>query len=152
MKKILCSVLGLVLFVVVAFAVLGLQSRDASAPGMTDMQLAGCGEKPNCVTSMADTGNAAYVLPFTVESGSEDAIWSRLIESIGAQDGVLNTNAPPYLAATFTSKLFGFVDDFECVIDQDLGVIHVRAGARVGHSDFNVNRERVERIRELLAQ
>jgi uncharacterized protein (DUF1499 family) len=46
--------------------------------------------------------------------------------------------------------MFGFVDDFECLIDRNAGLIHVRSGARVGYSDMNVNRERVESIRSQL--
>lgn len=152
MKIVLYTALGLGVFVVIAFAILGIQSRDAVAPGMSNMQLAGCGGKPNCVTSMVDKESSEYVAPFTFERGNEDEVWARLLEVIGSLGGQLDTNAPPYIGATFTSKIFRFVDDFECLIDQDLGLIHIRAGARVGHSDFNVNRQRVESVREALSQ
>jgi uncharacterized protein (DUF1499 family) len=151
MKKILYAILGLGVFVVIAFTIMGVQSRGATAPGITNMQLAGCGGKPNCVTSMSDPGSDEHIAPFKFERGSADATWARLLEAIGAQGGELDTNAPPYMAATFSSKIFRFVDDFECLIDQDLGLIHVRAGARAGHSDFDVNRTRVESIRQALA-
>jgi uncharacterized protein (DUF1499 family) len=51
-----------------------------------------------------------------------------------------------YLHAQFRSRLFGFVDDVEFLIDEGVGVIHFRAAARVGHSDLGVNRSRMEQI------
>jgi len=41
------------------------------------------------------------------------------------------------------------VDDLEFYFDTDEPVIQVRSAARVGHSDFGVNRKRVEEIRRL---
>jgi uncharacterized protein (DUF1499 family) len=45
----------------------------------------------------------------------------------------------------------GFVDDTEFALEAAAGVIHVRAGARLGIRDFGVNRERVERLRAAVA-
>lgn len=143
------SVLGLA--VVAAFIFLGIQSRDASAPGMSDTSLRVCDDKPNCVSSSAPSNSPHYVAAFQFSAGGEDALWAKLVNIVAAEGGELNENASPYLAATFKSKLFGFIDDFECLIDQDAGVVHVRAGARVGHSDFDVNRKRVEKVRAKLA-
>ncbi|MDQ6965890.1 MAG: DUF1499 domain-containing protein, partial [Mariprofundaceae bacterium] len=56
-----------------------------------------------------------------------------------------------YLHATFTSRLFRFVDDVELHRDAASGVVHIRSASRVGHSDFGVNRKRVEVIRKLLS-
>jgi uncharacterized protein (DUF1499 family) len=61
-----------------------------------------------------------------------------------------------YLAATFQSPLFRFVDDVELRLDRPSGVIHIRSASRVGRSDLGKNRERVEAIRrrfnEIVAQ
>lgn len=51
-----------------------------------------------------------------------------------------------YLHAEFTSLLFRFVDDVEFLIDSDNGIIHFRSASRAGHSDFGVNRKRMEAI------
>jgi uncharacterized protein (DUF1499 family) len=56
------------------------------------------------------------------------------------------TARPDYLHVEFSSRVMGFIDDFEAVPDGS-GVIHVRSAARVGEADFGVNRRRVERLR-----
>jgi len=52
-----------------------------------------------------------------------------------------------YLWATFTSRVFRFVDDVEFRMVPSDGIIHVRSGSRVGYSDLGVNRKRVEKLR-----
>lgn len=150
MKIALIVIAVLVVGGVAAFVVMGIQSRGGNAPGLSRMGLAPCGSRPNCVSSLAPPASAHYVAGYTVGADQEDAVWARLTEIIKADGGKLVQNSPPYLSATFSSKLFGFVDDFECLLDSDAGVIHVRSGARVGYSDRHVNRRRVERIRMLL--
>jgi uncharacterized protein (DUF1499 family) len=152
MKAVIIGVSVLAITIVIGFIYLGIQSRSGSAPGMAGTQLRACSDKPNCVSSDALVESAAHIAPFTFESAEADATWIKLIDSVRAEGGEVTMNAPPYLAATFRSKLFGFVDDLECLIDQDKGVVHIRAGARVGHSDLNVNRNRVERLRETLSR
>ena len=51
------------------------------------------------------------------------------------------------LVATFTSRLFRFVDDFALRVDGSAGLLHIRSASRVGYGDFGVNRRRVERFR-----
>ncbi|MFT4583959.1 MAG: hypothetical protein ACI915_001696 [Gammaproteobacteria bacterium] len=151
MKTVLVGVGVLAIAVVIAFIYLGIQSRTGSPPGMAGMQLQACSDKPNCVSSDALPSSEAHIAPLAFANGQEDATWVKLVDSISAEGGDITMNAPPYLAATFRSKLFGFVDDLECLIDQKEGVVHIRAAARVGHSDLHVNRERVERLRERLS-
>ena len=57
-----------------------------------------------------------------------------------------------YLAATFTSSIFRFVDDLEIRIDLDQKIIHLRSASRVGRSDGGVNRERIKRLKSLYQQ
>ena len=52
-----------------------------------------------------------------------------------------------YLAVTFTSSIFRFVDDLEIRIDTDQQLIHLRSASRVGRSDGGVNRKRLERLK-----
>jgi uncharacterized protein (DUF1499 family) len=51
-----------------------------------------------------------------------------------------------YLAATYHSRLFRFVDDLELRLDPGAGLIHVRSASRVGHADFGANQRRVKRL------
>ena len=54
-----------------------------------------------------------------------------------------------FIHVEFKSKIFGFVDDVEFYFDKE-GVISFRSASRLGYSDLGVNRERMERIRNLL--
>jgi len=66
---------------------------------------------------------------------------------IGEMGGSVQLEKADYLAATFTSSLFRFVDDLELRIDTVQKTIHLRSASRVGHSDLGVNRKRVERLK-----
>jgi len=57
-----------------------------------------------------------------------------------------------YLWATFTSRVFRFVDDVEFRMVSTDGMIHMRSGSRKGYSDLGVNRRRVEKLRTLFNQ
>jgi uncharacterized protein (DUF1499 family) len=56
-----------------------------------------------------------------------------------------------YLHAEFRSRVFGFVDDVEFLIDAEQRQIHFRSASRVGHSDLGANRKRMEGIRAAFA-
>jgi len=49
-----------------------------------------------------------------------------------------------YLYATFTTRLMGFTDDLECLIDAN--TLHCRSASRVGRSDLGENKKRVQRL------
>lgn len=112
-------------------------------------RFAPCPESPNCVSSYADDevhGIDPLPLP------EQDPI-ARLVTVIGAMPRTeIVTREDDYLHATFTSLVFRFVDDVEFRVDRDAGVIHVRSASRVGYGDMNVNRSRVESIREKLLE
>ena len=63
---------------------------------------------------------------------------------------VLVTVEPAYTHATFTSRLFRFVDDVEFYFP-DEPVLHVRSASRVGYSDLGADRRRIEDIRNRFA-
>jgi uncharacterized protein (DUF1499 family) len=56
----------------------------------------------------------------------------------------------PYLHATATSRLFGFVDDLELLADPDHSLLQARSVSRLGDSDLGVNARRLERLRAAL--
>ena len=60
--------------------------------------------------------------------------------------GSIQAEKADYLAATFTSSIFRFVDDLEIRIDTGQKMIHVRSASRIGHGDGGVNRKRVEHL------
>jgi uncharacterized protein (DUF1499 family) len=61
------------------------------------------------------------------------------------------TQTDGYLHAECSSRLLGFVDDLECLLDRTADVIHVRSAARLGRRDFGVNHARIETLRARLS-
>ena len=55
-----------------------------------------------------------------------------------------------YIHAECSSAVFGFVDDLELHLRAAQKLIAVRSASRLGHSDFGVNRKRVENLRTRL--
>jgi len=76
-------------------------------------------------------------------------ILENVIREMGGTIHIAKNN---YVAATFRSRIFRFVDDFEIRIDPVQKVIHVRSASRVGKGDMGVNKKRVELFRRLLNQ
>ena len=131
--------------------VLGYLSQSGTPPGLLDGRLSPCPDKPNCVCSEFRRQSSHFVdaLPMTGASTSETlANLQAVVSGLGGEIGLVTDD---YLAATFTSRLFRFVDDVEFRIDVQAGVVHVRSASRVGRSDLGANLERVERIRMLLS-
>lgn len=56
-----------------------------------------------------------------------------------------------YLRAAVSTRVFGFVDDVEILVDSTNRVVHLRSSARLGYGDFGVNRARMERVVRRLA-
>ena len=55
-----------------------------------------------------------------------------------------------YLHYTFTTPLWGFIDDVEFRLDASKQLFHVRSASRIGYSDLGTNRKRIEMIRARL--
>lgn len=112
--------------------------------GTTNGQLAPCPNSPNCVSTQAsDDAHAIRPIPM---AGSIDEIMKRVTNTVKSMGGEIVTLKDLYLHAEFTSRVWRFVDDFECFYDHENDLLHVRSASRIGYSDFNVNRERVERF------
>lgn len=142
------SVLVLLLAgVIVLFAILGLVSRKGEPPGLVDGHLAPCPDSPNCVSSEAPPGARHHVEPLAAKEGGVTASLAVLDDVIHAMGGRVGVREDDYLAAEFSSALFGFVDDLEVRGDEARGVIHLRSASRVGYSDGGVNRARVAALR-----
>lgn len=107
--------------------------------------LAPCPERPNCVSSQA-TKPSARVEPLRF-ADSPAAAWARLRQAVAAVGGRIEGEDEGSLRATFTSRIFRFVDDLECRLVAGSGLIQVRSASRVGYWDLGANRRRVERLR-----
>jgi len=117
-----------------------------------DASLTECPATPNCHV-IKHPVNTAQV------SGNGQLI-EHLAKTVSENKGKIVSLNDTYLHATFTSTLFGFVDDFECLLipgpgsakaagagDEEVaGVLQCRSASRLGHSDLGVNRKRIETI------
>ncbi len=148
-KWFLVALLTIIVVIVLLFYVLGLRSRTGNAAGLVEGQLAACPNTPNCVSSEAGTDDThsidalGYVAPRTSEQA-----WKHLQLLIKNGGGIIQKVGPQYLAASYRSAVFGFVDDLEARLDDSHYRIQLRSASRVGRSDFGANRARVEAIRQ----
>lgn len=109
--------------------------------------------KPNAVSSTVDASDSKhYVVPFAY-SGDKTEAWKKLVALVKSQPrvNVVNESAD-YLHAEFKSAGMGFVDDVEFAIDPRGSKIHVRSASRLGIRDFNVNRDRIEMLRNAFSK
>jgi uncharacterized protein (DUF1499 family) len=114
-------------------------------------ELAPCPRSPNCVSSLSMSPRSA-IPPLYFSSSMNDAqqLIRRLIQATpGAR---ITRDESGYIHAEFSSRVFKFVDDVEFVLDAENKRIDYRSASRTGYYDFGVNRRRLEKIRNALAQ
>ncbi len=122
-------------------------SSCAITRGMAENDMS-CPDAPKCVSSQVSDPRH-FIDPFTFHDQPNDAM-RRLKEALLTEKRVtIIKEQPAYLRAEVRSLIFRFVDDVEFTLLPEEGVIQVRSSARVGYSDFGVNRRRIERIRLL---
>lgn len=149
MKTALITVFVLIAIVIALFFFLGKHSQKGQASGLSNGKLAKCSSKPNCVCSEYSDDVDHYIEAFT-DAGSVESFDMAKVESVIQQmNGTVNSKEDNYIAATFTSSTFGFVDDFEIKADPSQGTIHFRSASRVGYSDGGVNQKRIELFKQL---
>lgn len=116
--------------------------------GVRDGRLQPCPDSPNCVGSQS--AGAARIAPIALREPASFA-WQRLSKIVAGLPRMrIVERTDRYLRLEASSRIFGFVDDVEFLLDPDANVIHVRSASRLGYSDLGVNRDRVEHIRRLL--
>ena len=119
--------------------------------GVRNGSLKAAPTSPNAVSSQA-TGDYQQIAPLAYKGSPEQAM--KALKAI--VESMPNTRIvemkPDYLYAEYTSALLGFVDDVEFYFPRGGNIIHLRSASRLGHSDFGVNRKRIETIRARLAQ
>lgn len=117
--------------------------------GLHDGRLATCPDSPNCVNSQAtDSRHAIAPLALT---GTAEQTQARLKAILKREPRVnLVGESPGYLRAEFSSRLMRFVDDVEFHIGAT--AVDVRSASRLGYKDFDVNRERIEYLRQRLSE
>jgi uncharacterized protein (DUF1499 family) len=123
-----------------------LSGKKPNNLGVTAGKLAPCPSSPNCVSSQGEGKH--YIKPFTFVSDAANA-WAKLRDILLNSEGVtLIEDSDTYIHAECRTKIMGFVDDLEFYLSSEEQVIHVRSASRLGYSDLEKNRKRVEKIRE----
>ncbi len=119
--------------------------------GVKNARLAPCPSSPNCVSS--DDADAAHFISSPQLALPPKQAWSAVLATVaGLPRTAIVMQTDDYLHAECSSALFGFVDDIELHLRPEQNLIAVRSAARLGRSDFGVNRKRVENLRSLLRQ
>ncbi|NDV22768.1 DUF1499 domain-containing protein [Desulfovibrio sp. JC022] len=142
-----------VLIVIICAAALFTAAHFSSPPenlGITGGNLSLCPNSPNCVSSQEN--DKEHTIQSFKASGSNKQVMKKLRTCIKQMGGKITTRSGPYLHAEFRSKWFRFVDDLECIYNEAEGKIDIRSAARLGYSDFGVNKKRVEELRRLFEQ
>lgn len=128
---------------------MGHKSKQGEAAGLVDNNLTQCSDRPNCVCSENKNDLEHYIAPLSFKNNSPIDSLANLKEIIIEMGGTLQTESDDYLAATFSSTVFSFIDDLEIKVDDKHELIHIRSASRVGHSDMGVNKKRVELLKRL---
>lgn len=111
--------------------------------------LAPCPSSPNCVSTKAqDEGHA--IAPFRYRKSLTEAKAALKTTVTALPRTKLVEEDEAYLHYEFTSLIMRFVDDVEFLFDDETKIIHFRSASRIGHSDFGVNRKRMEHLRSLI--
>lgn len=147
LKIFLVILLVLILVVMIMFFFRGKASKKGKAPGLVNGKLTKCSRKPNAVCSEFISDASHYIEPIDVSKVNMGQHFNKVIQAIEANGGEIVTKDDQYVAATFTSSIFKFVDDVEARLDKDEGVIHLRSASREGYSDLGVNAKRIATIK-----
>ncbi len=146
----IASVIGIV--IVISFLWMAQKSKSGAPPGLVESRLKRCDSTPNCVCSEYPDDTKHYYSPFKVNQTNHDLLFNQITMVIEKMGGKVVTRQEGYIAATFSSSVFGFVDDLEIRLDASESVIHIRSASRAGYSDRGVNRKRVDQFVSILAQ
>ncbi len=120
--------------------------------GVREGRLAPCPSYPACVSSQAPPEDEAHHIAPITYTGSLEEARARIIAILeGLERTTIITVSDNYVYAESVTAGLRYTDDVEFYFDNDRKIIHVRSSARVPYYDFEVNRQRVERIRAALA-
>jgi uncharacterized protein (DUF1499 family) len=149
MKIVIIIIVTLIVVAILALFVLGQMSQLGEANALVEAKLTKCPDKPNCICTEFVADASHYIDPIGFSQSNASEVLSRLKNSVREMGGSIQAETDNYLAFTFTSSIFRFVDDLEIRIDTDQNMIHMRSASRVGRSDRGVNKKRIEQLKKL---
>jgi uncharacterized protein (DUF1499 family) len=117
--------------------------------GLVDGKLHPVPTTPNCVCTQAPESDRQHRMEPWSFSVAADAVMAALVKALESQPRTtIVTREPRYLHAISKSKLIGFADDVEFLIDESARKVHFRSASRVGYGDWGVNRKRMQALGE----
>ncbi len=112
---------------------------------MNDRQLKPCPSSPNCVSTQTQQKDKKMdPIPFELDHQEVKKVIKDVVKSLPRTE--LRSESTHYLHYTFKSKIFGFIDDVEFLIDGAQKLIHFRSASRTGYSDLGVNKKRMTEL------
>jgi uncharacterized protein (DUF1499 family) len=111
---------------------------------LNNNQLGPCGEKPNCVSSFMKPDQPHFIQAHPLELSQFEMVDEHL------KDCELKDKTTKYRHFECSSSFFKFVDDVELLHDSENSLIHFRSASRVGHSDLDANRKRINKLKNFL--
>ncbi len=146
MKIFIIAVVIFSVLLLVRFSMAGQLSKENNSPGLAKEKLQACPDKPNCINTEFPDDTAHYLPPLDFPGNKTDQVMALARTIILEMGGEIVNEDKTYLAATFTSTIFRFVDDFEIRKDDLSLKLHIRSASRVGYSDFGANKRRVKKF------
>lgn len=133
-------------FKIIFFIIFMTLNTATQANATSKKKLPLCLNSPNCVSSQAQDAKH-FIEPFKI-SGDPEKAWAELRKYLDNHSRIVITHEThDTLHAEATSLIFHFVDDINVILDAENKLIHIRSASRKGHSDFGVNRKRIEALR-----
>ena len=121
-------------------------ASQTSNQNLNEIPLKKCPEKPNCINTEYPDNTNHYLPAIDFPDSKQEQLMAQARTLILQMGGTVIKEDNHYLAATFTSSLFKFVDDFELRQDNTTHQLHIRSASRTGYSDFGVNKRRVKKF------
>lgn len=147
MKIFLTAILCLLIILILILFYLAHTSKTQHSPGLLQSKLKACVQQKNCICSEFPSDGTHYSEAF---DASAELDLSRLKKAILNMGGRIQDQKNNYLSFTFSSRIFGFIDDFELRLDTDNKKIHFRSASRVGRNDFGANRKRLNQLKRII--
>ncbi len=137
----------LVLFLIVAYAVIGYQNSTPPPLGHTNGQLPPVPSTPNAVSSQSqDPRYQVSPLPFHQSPEQTMTALLHAVQRYG--NATVELQQADYLYVVFTTAVLGFHDDAEFYLDASQQQVHFRSASRAGYSDGGLNRKRYNTLRQ----
>lgn len=140
------AVVGVIAF----FVYVNLYNVRPTDLGVNNGLLKACPSQPNCVSSQLDRADKNFIAPIIYNGNRKEvqlAIESYLLAQGNTQ---VVSSELGYVHLEVKSKLIGYIDDVEFYLPEADSAVHVRSASRVGYSDLEVNRQRIEQVRDHL--